>query len=185
MRSTSNVSSTCQQVKGLLNKDIVHCAKEACSMGANVINYVPGVCELRKCEDVQNPEYTTMKGGWDVYVLGNNGSLPEDVSSQDTKSSQLNVIALVVAGSVVLTIILSGIGAYVNMTRIKQSSRTGKAKAEGPTNVEFSAKGDNLESAEGTDVRVYDVIPEESPYEQLNDQSRDQYMEPYSTVKNI
>ena len=190
LRSTSKVSSSCQQLKSVLNEGIVQCAKEACNVGANVINYVVGVCELRKCEDVQNTEYTTDKGGWDVYVLGDNVSLSEDVSAQDTKYNQLHIIVPAVVVPVVLGILI--IGTLVYVSRIRHSNPRGMTRADDPPNVEYSktnvkpcTKEDNPASAEGPDVDVYDVIPDEAPYEQLSDQARDHYMEPYTTVKNI
>ena len=178
MESLFGLSSGCPVKKVLQKQSLNKCLKEACRVSTNVINYLPGVCELRKCEDVQNSEYTRTKGGWDVYVSWD---------TSVTQSSNLHVIIPAFVVPVVLTILFQVIWVYVGMTRKKRDNDRRDKSAENYPKVEYcnpnEEHDDNQVSTGCSDVNVYDTIHGEATYEQLNSQSRDIYLEPYVTVK--
>ena len=55
-------------------------------LDVNVINFVSGICEMRKCLSTNVPDlqYTTRRGGWDVYIVSDTkDSTPSTKSLKD------------------------------------------------------------------------------------------------------
>ena len=192
IESSLGLSSGCTAMKVSVRESLSKCLKVACNVGANVINFHSGVCELRKCKDGQDPDYTTEKGGWDVYMLGDNAALTKDEihsttpqystspPDKDADGVQLQVIIPAVLVPVIMIIILIIVAVCLVMRRripYPTDSQPNEALNHDPQHVNPAYEPPM------PDTDVYEVISNEEPYEQLQEGSREKHQDPYMKIE--
>jgi hypothetical protein len=60
------VSSQCEPIKPPFQATEIECITQACDIG-NTINFFNGICDIRKCENL-NYQLSVVNKGWNVYI---------------------------------------------------------------------------------------------------------------------